>query len=544
MVESIYATLIKRFPEWDQAELKSGIQNDIKFILIYAEKEKSIFESFIIWQKELLQSIDISDRALTNLLQVIIEHPEIELPLSTQRNINAVLQGNLPVVKNDQDISLSTIVSFHTNLFREVDPSSSSDKINKLEEDLRFVLYYLDQSALNKDLNKFDLFVKWHANLLAAIGIPKLSLVRMLVSLSVFQYGEHKQILHTSIDKLINNKITSLPEDHPLGYAGMICDAHIELFQDIDAHSKMEFKVHLQNDAEKHLQFLDQAISANSEVLFVEYIGWVKSTLNALKIETITIIRFLVTLRMTIALHKPEGVSYIDKAIRKLMEGNVGDPNKDHSYLQTDEARTYLSHLIDGNRKQATNFILELVEKKMPIRDIYIDIFQATQYEIGRLWEKNQVSVAQEHFCTATTQMIMSLLYPHIFSGKSNGKNVVATCVGSELHEIGIRMVADFLEMSGWNTYYIGANTPTVAIIDAIHKHQADMIALSVTLTPHIKKVTEIIEQVRLNHPSVKIMVGGYPFIMDPTLCEKVGADAMVKSAQDIHTEALKLIND
>ena len=42
---------------------------------------------------------------------------------------------------------------------------------------------------------------------------------------------------------------------------------------------------------------------------------------------------------------------------------------------------------------------------------------------------------------------------------------MVATCIGGELHEIGIRMVADFFEMEGWDTYYLGANTPADAVV-------------------------------------------------------------------------------
>jgi hypothetical protein len=37
----------------------------------------------------------------------------------------------------------------------------------------------------------------------------------------------------------------------------------------------------------------------------------------------------------------------------------------------------------------------------------------------------------------------------------------VAACVSGELHEIGVRMLCDLLEMEGWNTIYLGANVPT-----------------------------------------------------------------------------------
>ena len=80
-----------------------------------------------------------------------------------------------------------------------------------------------------------------------------------------------------------------------------------------------------------------------------------------------------------------------------------------------------------------------------------------------RYWQMNRLTVAQEHYCTAATQMIMSQLYPYIFEGERNGRVLVATCVAENLHEIGVRMVTDFFEMDGWDTFYLGANVPTAS---------------------------------------------------------------------------------
>ena len=105
--------------------------------------------------------------------------------------------------------------------------------------------------------------------------------------------------------------------------------------------------------------------------------------------------------------------------------------------------------------------ILQAVEQGSPVKDIYQRVFQPTQHEIGRLWQTNQISVAQEHYCTAATQLAMAQLYPYTFSAERSGRRLVAACVSGELHEIGARIVADLFEMAGWDTYYLGANTPT-----------------------------------------------------------------------------------
>jgi signal transduction histidine kinase len=40
----------------------------------------------------------------------------------------------------------------------------------------------------------------------------------------------------------------------------------------------------------------------------------------------------------------------------------------------------------------------------------------------------------------------------------------------------GARMVADFFELDGWDTYFLGANTPTDSILRAVEERRADIL--------------------------------------------------------------------
>jgi methanogenic corrinoid protein MtbC1 len=145
----------------------------------------------------------------------------------------------------------------------------------------------------------------------------------------------------------------------------------------------------------------------------------------------------------------------------------------------------------------------------------------------------NQVSVAQEHFCTAATQLIMSQLYPYLFSGQRMGRTLVATCISGDLHEIGVRMVCDLFELQGWDTYYLGANTPVSSILEAVREQKADVLAISVTLIPHLRSVQELIREIHTapDCQSVKVLVGGYPFRIVPEMWRQLGADGCAQDA-------------
>jgi len=195
---------------------------------------------------------------------------------------------------------------------------------------------------------------------------------------------------------------------------------------------------------------------------------------------------------------------------------------------------TYLTALLDGDRRQASTLILDAVASGVPVKEIYLHVFQRAQYEVGRLWQIQDISVAQEHYCTAATQLIMSQLYPHIFAAASTGGTLVATCVSGDLHEIGVRMVADFFEMEGWNTYYLGANTPEADIVSTVIERKADILAISAAISRHLRAVSALINAVRANAAcrNVTILVGGYPFVATPDLWRQIGADGTAGDAQ------------
>ncbi|MDI6644133.1 MAG: cobalamin-dependent protein [Methanobacteriaceae archaeon] len=203
-------------------------------------------------------------------------------------------------------------------------------------------------------------------------------------------------------------------------------------------------------------------------------------------------------------------------------------------------AQRYLDALLRVQRDAATRIILKAVEEGVDVKDIYLHVFEPCQHEIGRLWQTNQITVAQEHYCSAVTQMVMSQLYPYIFQGKKNGHQMVATCVAGEMHEIGIRMVADLFEMDGWDSYYLGANTPHESILDTIKSLNPEILAISASIHYNVMAAARLIDKIKeSSSTNLKILVGGRPFLLAPDLWKKIGAHGFASNAQ----EAVKMAN-
>ena len=300
-------------------------------------------------------------------------------------------------------------------------------------------------------------------------------------------------------------------------------------------------------DANYHFSYLIEALRVDSDALFSHYLEWAWQMLGARNIPKDDLI---------------ENIGYMIKAVEKSLPAADAEPvisiletgaeslknlqPKNETWIGFDnplleEASEYLNLLLNGKRNDAGDLIDKLVNDGKTVADIYEHIFEATQYEVGVLWQRNEITVAHEHYCTAATQLIMARLYPLIFGTEKKGMNLVACSVANELHEIGIRMVSDFFEMDGWDTYYLGSNLPAAHLIQSLREHKADVLALSVTLPVHISKLKTLIEQIRslTEFDNMKIMAGGYPFTIVSGLDKKVGADATALSAK----EAIKTAN-
>jgi methanogenic corrinoid protein MtbC1 len=294
-------------------------------------------------------------------------------------------------------------------------------------------------------------------------------------------------------------------------------------------------------DANYQLSCLAGAISANNPELFVDNVAWAKilHTQRGVSLEEqlLDLNCMCEALRFELPSESAEvAVGFVRNALARFSTL----PDEVPSFLETANpqvrlANRYLEALMQGDRRTASRLILDAVESGVAIQDVYLQVFQPVLYEIGRLWQSKQISVAREHYCTAATQMIMSQLFPYIsLSARKNGGVVVTTCVEGDPHEIGGRMVADFLEMAGWETYHLGANTPAKSVVAELIERHAQVLGISAAMSSGVAAVADLIAAVRTmpQCADIKILVGGLLFNQDRVLWLKLGADGYAVDAQ------------
>jgi methanogenic corrinoid protein MtbC1 len=204
----------------------------------------------------------------------------------------------------------------------------------------------------------------------------------------------------------------------------------------------------------------------------------------------------------------------------------------------------YLSAQLKGNRREALRLVIEEgVARGATAIEVQQHVIQEAQREIGRLWQENQISIAEEHMATAISHMALAHLYDHAPRAAANGKRVVVSCVEGELHDFPARLVADALDLAGFDVRYLGANVPTASLVDLLCREPPDLLALSVTMGFNAPGLRAAVQQVRAWAPvHCPIISGGAACAWIKGLAQELRVAGTAENALDAVRLAQRLL--
>lgn len=185
-----------------------------------------------------------------------------------------------------------------------------------------------------------------------------------------------------------------------------------------------------------------------------------------------------------------------------------------------------------------------IVEQRLAAGDRYpriaAQVLQPALYEVGLLWQRNHIGVAQEHQATAVVRSLMLELYAGAPFAPPTGRVAVLASVSENHHTVGQRMVGDALEMAGWNVEDLGADVSAGAILNAIEDIRPDMLGLSVSMGRQLPAACEDIERIKaeLGAGRPEILVGGLATREVPDAWRRIGADGWLANAEQAYEEA------
>lgn len=291
-------------------------------------------------------------------------------------------------------------------------------------------------------------------------------------------------------------------------------------------------------DAQFHLGFLAGALAGGDPDAFGEYVGWTRGVLAARGISAPFLRENLEQIEAALLLALPpddhESLQAAFQSGYRACDTPSGANGRVHGALGA-TARVYLQAILQGDRQASLGVAREALREGGSLPRLYLDVIEPAQHEVGRLWEANAISVADEHMATAVTQYVMAQCFPLMDRPDDCHGRMVLTGVEEELHHVGANMVADVLEAHGWDVRFLGTNLPHKGILQVIREHQPDWVGISATTLLSLPQVSSLIGEIRttFRDAAPRIIVGGSVFRFSPGAWQEVGADAVGTSLEE-----------
>ena len=176
-----------------------------------------------------------------------------------------------------------------------------------------------------------------------------------------------------------------------------------------------------------------------------------------------------------------------------------------------------------GDKGQAAAFVQEVFAQTGSRVALFADLIHPAQYEIGDLWYRGEIGIADEHRATAIVEEITSALPPTPAQGRLPRGRCILAAVGAEQHVVGLRLVAAALEDDGWTVTMLGGRTPGAELVEMVRKRRPKFVGLSAAYLPRSDSIKTTIGE--LKRLRVRVLVGGPAFNRNLSLWTKVGAD-------------------
>ena len=183
--------------------------------------------------------------------------------------------------------------------------------------------------------------------------------------------------------------------------------------------------------------------------------------------------------------------------------------------------------LFEGKHEAVRQMTEEALANGLAPMDILEDGLIRGMRVVGEDFRHNRIFVPEVLLAARAMKAGMAVLRPLLTAragGGADSKVIVLGTVKGDLHDIGKNLVGMMAEGAGFTIVDLGTDTSAERFIEAVRKHNAELIGMSALLTTtmiYMRTVVQSFKSADLGH--VKICIGGAPTSAD--YAREIGAD-------------------
>lgn len=184
-------------------------------------------------------------------------------------------------------------------------------------------------------------------------------------------------------------------------------------------------------------------------------------------------------------------------------------------------AAEFLEAVLGLREEDATRIVDEALAGGLTWSQLYLQVFDPALREVGERWERGALAVGAEHTVTGIVLRLMHRLSIYLPAApEPDAHSAVVACVEGERHSVGCRMAADFLLARGWRVWYLGADLPRWALVEAVERHRPSSVLLSASLDDREESLVRTAGELRAwrGPGPLPLLVAGGRFFARPRL--------------------------
>ena len=145
------------------------------------------------------------------------------------------------------------------------------------------------------------------------------------------------------------------------------------------------------------------------------------------------------------------------------------------------------------------------------------------EIEVGRRWEEEELSSAQEHLVSnAVRTRLIGLLHGAPSLAR---RHVVCACFPDEAHELGLMQAALRFRHAGDRVTYVGARAEAVQLGELVRRLRADVVGLSAVTDTGEASFRATLSEVAAALPRTRVVIGGAAAQAHAAACAEHGAE-------------------
>lgn len=292
-----------------------------------------------------------------------------------------------------------------------------------------------------------------------------------------------------------------------------------------------------ERDVAYHLDYLEAALRHDVPEMFEHYAAWLRDVLETRDVPSATMVEsfheLAAQLRRRLPREQAGAAAEVLEAGARAAAGAFEGPFAGPPVEDLPGGDALLEALLDGDWRRSEGIVREALAAGAPYPVVADRLVAPVMREVGRRWQGNRITVAQEHLATAIAQGVLARAFVDAAPPRERGGKAVFACVEGNLHSLGLRLVADAFELQGWDVEFLGADVPTRDLVAHVRARAPAVLGLSVSLPQQLATAAAAVQAVRraLGEERPFILVGGLPVRAFPRVVGAVGADAAAADA-------------